>query len=164
MRIEVIGVDVENKGKWTMAKVAYKGPDGKIEGKNLVSFDNKEVYKLLCDAKQGDLFDVKSEKNDKGHWNWVEASPAGKNTGAAGTAGAAKQASQTARSTYETPEERAKRQVYIVRQSSVSAAIALAEANGGEAPITEEDIINSARKFEAYVFGLEPVVEAAEVE
>lgn len=52
------------------------------------------------------------------------------------------------KSTYETPEERAKKQVYIVRQSSITNAIAL---KGNKASV--EEIINVAKQFETFVFG-----------
>ena len=54
------------------------------------------------------------------------------------------------KSTYETPEERAKKQVYIVRQSSITAAI-----NYRGTKVSIEDIITTAKQFEAYVFGVD---------
>ena len=59
------------------------------------------------------------------------------------------------KSTYETPEERAKKQVYIVRQSSISAALTYTSQikdyfKGTDNPINE--IINIAKQFEHYVF------------
>lgn len=58
------------------------------------------------------------------------------------------------KSTYETPEERAKKQVYIVRQSSISAAIAYI----GKAA-TIEQLLTTAKAFEAYVFSTSVEVE-----
>lgn len=55
------------------------------------------------------------------------------------------------KSTYETPEERAKKQVYIVRQSSVNAAIALLKTD--KRVPAKEEIADTAQFFEAYVFG-----------
>jgi hypothetical protein len=157
LKIEIIGVTVENKGKFRMATIAYKGPDGKPDGKKIPSFANKEVFNTLSTAQQGDIFDVKSQKNaETGYWDWVEVSQAGKNTGA--EAGSPRAVASAARSNYETPEERAKRQVYIVRQSSISAAVELAKLQG-ETEVVESDIIESARKFEAYVFGIGEAVE-----
>lgn len=166
MRIQIVKVEVENKGKYRVANVTHYDDKGKLDNKKIMSFE-KETFKALSEAKQGDLFDVKfikNEKDGKTYWNW-EVSPAGKNTEAPTKAAAA---SAAVRSTYETAEERAKRQVYIVRQSSVTAALGLAELNKAKGPITEEDIIKSARKFEAYVFDVEtdvetPVISPAEV-
>ena len=161
MKIEIIKVEIVNKGKYREAQVTYKGPEGKPESKKIRSFVNKDVFKAISDSQTGDLFDVKLEKNDKGYWEWTEIVGEGKNLEP--TSSSFPKAASTARSTYETPEERAKRQVYIVRQSSVSAAIELAKLNGVAAPVTEADVIASARVFEAYVFDVGVVVEPAEV-
>lgn len=161
MQIEIVSVEVENKGKYRIATVTHKA-NGKVDAKKIMSFE-KDAFKALSEAKQGDLFEVqfkKTEKDGKTYWNWVDVTPAGKNT-EAGTS--TKAASQAVRSTYETAEERAKRQVYIVRQSSISAAIELANTNKSKGPVTEADIIESAKRFEEYVFGIEPVVQEAEV-
>jgi hypothetical protein len=154
MQIEIISVEVENKGKYRVARVNFKDSSGKVDGKNIMSFTFKEVFKTLSESKQGDVFNVKSVKNDKGYWDWTEVEAAGKNSGAKTTSSAV---SGAVRGNYETPEERARRQVYIVRQSSLSAAIDLAKANGAEAPITEADVIESAKIFEAYVFDIRTV-------
>lgn len=160
MRIEIVDVKTENKGKWRVASVTYKSDTGRVDAKNVMSFTFKDVFNTLSEAKHGDVFDVTTIKNDKGYWDWTEITAAGKNTGAASaTAGVAK----AVRSSYETPEERAKRQVYIVRQSSISAAVELAALNKAKGPVTEADIINSAKQFEGYVFDVEPVVQEAEV-
>lgn len=52
---------------------------------------------------------------------------------------------------FETPEERAAKQVYIVRQSSLSTAVSLLAAKKKEATLFE--VIDTAKAFEAYVFG-----------
>ena len=49
-----------------------------------------------------------------------------------------------------TPEERAKKQVYIVRQSSISSAIAY--ATGVKAVKTVDELLGIAKMFESYVF------------
>jgi len=69
------------------------------------------------------------------------------------------------RSNYETPEERAARQVMIVRQSSITAALKLAElglSTGNQAFFTETDIITSAKVFEAYVLGTEKATDTSD--
>lgn len=156
MQIEILDVKTENKGKYNVAVVSFKRDDGKVDGKNIMSFTFKDVYKTLSEAKLGDKFDVKAVKNDKGYWDWTEVTSAGKNTDPSGP-----KATQTTRSNFETPEERARRQVYIVRQSSVSAALELASLNKGKERVSEAEIIESARKFEEYVFATEQVAEVA---
>ncbi len=147
INIEVIRVDVESKGKYNVATVAYKGPDGKVDAKKLVSFANKSVYDLLKDAQSGDLFEVTSEKDTNGYWQWTSANAVGKNTG--GSSAPAGKVVQ-ARSNFETPEERAARQVYIVRQSSINAAINFCTLEKSKP--TVEGILDTAKIFEQYVF------------
>ena len=157
MKIEIVNVVVENKGKYQMANVSYKTEDGKVEGKKIASFTFKEVFKALSQSQTGDIFDVESQKNDKGYWDWTFVKAAGKNTAPTSSG-----YSPTVRKggDWETAEERAKKQVYIVRQSSIAAAIRLGELNGTTGPVTEEDIIASAKLFEEYVFDVPSVTEA----
>ena len=75
MQIEVLGVSTENKGKYRQAKIDFKNLEsGRVDGKTLMSFSYKDVFKTLTEAKQGDQFDVKPVKNDKGYWDWTERS------------------------------------------------------------------------------------------
>jgi hypothetical protein len=66
---------------------------------------------------------------------------------------AGKPAAASPRSTYETPEERAQRQILIVRQSSLSSAVALLTTGAKTAP-SAQAVVDVAKEFEAYVFGV----------
>lgn len=143
MQIRVINVNTENKGKYTQATVNYEA-EGKTDAKKLMSFVFKDVYKALAEAQPGDLFNIERVKNDKGYWDWTEATPAGKAAAGSGVV------TKAVRSNFETPEERAARQVYIVRQSSIASAIALLK--GPKADPSVDEVIDTARKLEAYVF------------
>lgn len=157
MQIEVIGVNVVNKGKYRQAEVTFKNTDsGKVDAKNVMSFTYKDVFKTLSEAKQGDVFDVKAEKNDKGYWDWTEVGAAGKNTGSETRNQAYQAATKTSRD-FETSEERAKKQVYIVRQSSITAALELLKANNPQGEISVAGVIETARQFEQYVFDIQPI-------
>lgn len=145
MQITINNVDVQNKGKYQLAVVEYNTADGKTEKKNVVSFTNKALYSTLSTAKQGDVFDVKLGKNDKGYWEFQEA------TKSQGGIQATGKASASPKSTYETPEERAARQVYIIRQSSLSTAAAILTV--GAKSVQVDDVIKTAKLLEAYVFG-----------
>ena len=59
---------------------------------------------------------------------------------------------------FETREERAAKQVYIVRQSSLTAAIATMTP-GSKTALNPEDVINVAKQYEQYVFTKEDVTE-----
>ena len=161
-------------------QVYYKGPDGKPYDKcmhnNTFKF-NKSLLADLQALKAGDYVAVVSKK--VGNFvNWVSvkkteapaqapvdnAPQAQKDLEAVTTRTTVTSGSQPAtvptrtevKSNYETPAERAARQVMIVRQSSITAALKLAELNiqtgGGFAP-TEDQVIESAKMFEAFVLG-----------
>lgn len=145
-QIEILKVGVENKGKYRVAVIDHKTADGKVDSKKVMSFVNKDVFTTLSAAQTGDQFDVTSEKDKNGYWQWIAVVPAGKANGAS----LAKTAGSNVRSSYETPEERAARQIYIVRQSSISSAV---EFLKDKKVTSTEDIIELAKDFEQYVFG-----------
>jgi len=159
MKITIVSVNVETKptakGSYQVAVVAYKNEQNKIEGRNVMSFgDSAEAFKVLSQATSGEVYDVtavkKPGKDGKEYWNWTAAT---RSTGG-GNATPQRATSGTAtpgRSNYETPEERAQRQVYIIRQSSLSTAVAALSAGAKSAP-KAEDILSLAKQFEDYVF------------
>ena len=152
MQIEIIKVDTENKGKYQCATVAYKSADGKIEGKKVMSFGpSKDVFKVVAQSQPGDCFDVKSEKVGD-FWNWTGIVSSGKSLPETVGSTTTRAASVTPRSTYETPEERAKKQVYIVRQSSISNAIALLTHNTPKGVVDENAVVEVAERFTDFVF------------
>lgn len=160
--IEVVNANVVQKtnkaGKpYNIVDLAYKNQSfgGKIEGKQIMDFAEKAAFATISNAPAGSVFTVERQKDNNGFWKWVSV------TEGANAAPAAKPAfgvsapaptSKTPKSTYETPEERAARQVMIVRQSSISSAVALAAANA-KTKVHPEEIIEVAKKFEAYVMG-----------
>jgi hypothetical protein len=167
MNITILSVDIKTvptaKGSYQTADVAYKNNSfqGKVEGKKVMSFGaTKDSFATLATAQPGQTYEVQIVKNDKGYNDWIsmaQAVPGGVIPGAstpAATTG--KPASAAPRSTYETPEERAQRQVLIVRQSSLSSAVSLL-TTGAKTPPSTQAVVEAAKAFEAYVFGNEPV-------
>lgn len=164
IQIQFIDVSVEDKGKYKMAEITFKDlAKGQTSSKKLMSFSNPVVYKTLVDAKKGEVYTIEMQKNDKGFWDWTAASTAtGVNTASGGSPEATTKTSGSSgfaspKSTYETPEERAKKQVYIVRQSSISAAIDTLKTDKKNP--SKEEVVSVAKFYEAFVFGLdtEPV-------
>lgn len=154
MFVEVVDVVNETKtgsnGKsYTALTVTYRS-NGKVAEKKIMSFAAPEVYKFFSTAQKGDSTDVVSIKNEKtGYWDWTSIG-----TGGGDVAQQSKPASTATRvtgSNYETKEERAIRQRYIIRQSSVSSAIA-ALAVGAKASPKSGEIIELAKIIEEYVF------------
>lgn len=161
--IEVIANPVSTvptaKGSYQVIDLAYKNKSfqDKLEGKKVMSFTNKDVFAALQKAQFGDIFEISRVKNDKGFWDWTAVNSGGVGmdvsasvpTTSAPTASPVK-GTVTPKSNYETAEERAARQVLIVRQSSVSSAVEFAVANKVKDP---QEVIKIAQAFEAYVFG-----------
>lgn len=161
MNITILSVDIKTtptaKGSYQTADVAYKNNSfqGKVEGKKVMSFGaTKDSFTTLATAQPGESYEVTIVKNDKGYNDWVSMAKA--QAGAASPAAAAPAASKAGnaspRSTYETPEERAQRQVLIVRQSSLSSAVNTLTA-GAKTPPSVESVLALAKAYEGYVFG-----------
>jgi hypothetical protein len=92
-----------------------------------------------------------SLKNAQVFNDWTAASPSSAEAAQAAPPAVPSKAAIGARSTYETPEERAQRQVLIVRQSSVSSAIAVLGA-GAKAPLKLEEVLTTAQAIADFVF------------
>ncbi len=154
IQIQFINASVEDKGKYKQAEIAFKDlAKGQVSSKKLMSFTNPVVYKTLVDAKNGEIYTIDMEKNEKGYWDWIKAVTS--TSVDTSNAVSPSKASVAPKSTYETPEERAKKQVYIVRQSSISSAIDYMNGTGVIKKATAADVIFCAKEFESYVFDLD---------
>ena len=154
--IKIFEVTDESRGKYNMLTVDFKNLKfDKNESQKIVSFTNKDVYNTLKAASAGDEFTVTAVKGEQ-YWEWQNVSPRGEAPAEVSTGGNvsnSKPAAQSPKSTYETPEERAKKQLYIVRQSSISSAIDLLKTE--KVIPSVEDVLATAKQFESYVFGVE---------
>jgi len=157
MQVTILSVSIEHmpgkNGGYDKAEVAFKGDDGKVSGKNLVSFNAPEAFAVVKAASNGDILDVTTEKDAKGYWQWVkvvkvDAAQAAAQQAVASTTKTTS-ATTTPRNTYETPEERVQKQIYIVRQSAINAAIATLASPDG---IVVEDVLQLAREYEKFVY------------
>ncbi len=170
MHIKVIAVDVtttpNQKGSYSTAEVTYKNVTygGKVESKKVMSFGvTKSTFEVMSNATAGEEYTITVVKNEKGYNDWVSATP-GHNAEAPAAAAPAQRATTPAPNVgkaqgtayqqrdWETAEERAKKQIYIVRQHNLSAAIELL-TTGAKAPPTMDDVLKVAKEFETYVFG-----------
>ncbi len=163
--IEVLSVSKNKFPKYEQLEVAYKNlADGKVNGKKLMSFVYPEVFKALDGAQAGVKFDIVLEKeasksDGKEYWQWTQASV---NVAGAAAAVLAK-VNVSPKSNYETSDERATRQRLIVRQSSLSSAIALlkTEVRTPDMPSipTVENVLQVAEIFTEFVFETGPKVK-----
>jgi hypothetical protein len=162
LQIQIIATSVETKptakGSYQQLEVTYKNLtyQGKVESKKLMSFGaNAAAFKTLSNAPAGSQWEVTVVKNAQGYNDWptvVAASNDAAPVAAAAGALPKTQPGQT-RSTYETPEERAQRQVYIIRQSSVSSALTL-HSMGAKNPAKLEEVLDTAQKICDFVLGV----------
>lgn len=167
MQITILSVTVEHmpgkNGGYDKAEVAYKDHEGKVAGKNLVSFNAPEAFAVVKAAVHGDVLDVTAEKDAKGYWQWVKAVKLD------AAAAAAQQVTQTTvakngaanvvvKNTYETPEERAAKQLSITRQFSINAAIEYSKSVKTLKSIDE--VLEVAKVFEAHVYREAPTAAA----
>lgn len=136
-------------------EVAFKNNTfGKIESKKLMPFGaNKAAFDALANAAVGSVFEVTVVKNDAGYNDWtacVQAAPGSINNAAVTPAKPTAGNQVQVKSTYETPEERAKKQVYIIRQSSLSSAISMLTP-GAKSPIKLSEVTDVADELFAWV-------------
>ena len=138
------------KGSYIQLDVAFTNlSSNKTEGKKIMSFALKETYEALKNATNGEEYTITTKKNEKtGYWDWVGATKDG--GGGGGQTVPAPKGNASPKSTYETPEERAQKQVYIVRQSSLTNAIATMKLD--KAALDPADVIRVAQMYEDYVF------------
>ena len=164
MEIQVLSTSVETKpttkGSYQVLEVAYKNLtfQGKVEAKKLLSFGaNAEAFKALSTAQGASVWTVDVVKNDKGYNDWVKVTKGTTPSGNASPVGAtAVTSATTTKGGWETPEERAKKQIYIVRQSSISAAVNALSVGVKTAPKASE-VIEYARELEQFVFSSDEV-------
>lgn len=132
------------KGPYPVVELAYKNHEGKTKGMTIFGFgDQAEIAAVAEELKEGDVCDVEFEKNDKGFWQFRNLTKVEVKEGQVVE-------KPVSRGNWETSEERAARQVMIVRQSSLSTAVALFDVNKTKA--SPQDVVNVARLFEEYVF------------
>lgn len=166
IQIQFLSSVVENKGRWNQAEIAYKDlNNGKVASKKLMSFNNKDVYNTLTGAKSGEIYNVELVKNEKGFWDWTAVSSSTSVDTSNVTASASSipaRANTSPKSTYETAEERAQRQVMIVRQSSAATAVQALKTD--KKALSAAEVITFAKELESYVMGIDvPPLPLAEL-
>jgi len=143
----------KNGRSYQSIEVTYKNDLGQTQSKKLMSFSNPTVFNHIKDLNKGDALNVTTEKDANGYWQWT-------GIGGDNTVSETKQATpatggRVTGSNYETKEERAARQVYIIRQSSLSTAVELL----GQGKSVDE-VIATAKQFENYVFSKSTGIDA----
>jgi hypothetical protein len=143
----------KNGRSYQSIEVTYKNEQGQTQSKKLMSFSNPTVFNHIRDLTKGDALNVTTEKDANGYWQWTGIG--GDNAVAETKQATPATGGRVTGSNYETKEERAARQVYIIRQSSLSTAV---ELLGTGSKVT--DVIATAKEFEAYVFSKSTGIDA----
>ena len=158
MLVTLNAVNVEKAPKgYSIANVSFER-EGKSEVRKIMSFGGSaNAFNQLVELKDfPQAVNIVMEKNAKGFWEWkaIEKGQANVNTGSVGASN--KGTGRVIGSNYETSEERARRQVYIIRQSSISSAIEYLKAKspkGVEDGVKE--VLEVAKDFENYVMDVD---------
>lgn len=163
MLIKIVSVSIERikkaKSDYSIATVIYTF-NGQARTQKVISFANPSVFAKVQEWEvalpEGEI-NVEVGKNDAGYNEWRSIGETNGNTNApsANNATAPTTASNTSRtvavSNYETREERAARQVLIVKQSSLTAALKFVELSG-ELPADRDNVVVIAQAFADWVF------------
>jgi len=147
-------------GKYQTLEVIFKNEANEVKNKKLVSFSNPAVFKAVQGFAKGDVLEVETVKEGE-YWQWKSISKVDGNKAITAPT-PDKPAGKVLGSTYATAEERAQTQVYIVRQSSISAALNLLPLSKGKP--TVENVLQIAKQFENFVFGIEAPTEVVNEE
>ena len=167
MQTEITVVAVEDtfvandKGGYNKLAVTYKtiyqGKE-KTDTKKIMSFVNKEVYDALKNAGSGSKWTISSEKEGEYRvWKAAVQSDGGSSSGSSRPV-TAKGTPVSSRGDWETSDERARRQVYIIKQSSITSAIALLKTDKKNPTVSE--VIHTAQEFVDFVLGKEKLEDA----
>lgn len=127
MKVTIKDVSVEwvakGKAKYGKATVAYTY-NGEQRSQNIMSFANPSVFKQVQEL-VGQEVEVTLTKNAQGYSEWSAIG-----VGESSSTVASPTSTRVTGSNYETAEERAKKQVYIIKQSSIANAIEIAKSDG----------------------------------
>ena len=139
-------------GTYKGAEIVFKDANGKVQTKNIHENGLKyapAVKNGLESLEPGDNFTVEMEKKDD-FWTWISIKKGIEQEEKQKTT--LQQSTTTKSTSWETAEERAARQKLIVRQSSLTNAVAFLAIQPGSMPITEVDVIETATTFYNWVF------------
>ena len=153
-RITVLKVSVSKpEGKnYEVCELGYKTDEGKVKAMKILSFASPDVFKIAKQVSSGDILDATFSQSEKGFWQFQSLTPTGvKEATDKGNSNVVPNTAGT-RGNWETPAERAARQVMIIRQSSLSNAVAFYASREPKGVTADaKSIVELAKFFESYV-------------
>ncbi len=150
--VQDVSVEEVKKGRnsYQVAVVVYTNPKGENKEKKVVSFSNPAVFATVKDAKSGSKWEVEYAKDDP-YFNWARISPIVENERGQPAVADKVTGGKVTGSNWETSDERAKRQLMIVRQSSISNALEyMKNTNNQDFGVT--DVLGIAQEFVDFVY------------
>lgn len=149
-----VEITKQDGGVYQGTRFSYRDSAGKLQEQNFHNNTfkfNPKIKVALANLNPGDDFTMVKEKKGE-FWNVVDILSGGAVTTSQPSANKPT-ATASPKSNYETPDERAARQVMIVRQSSLSTAVAALKNEKNT--VSAKDAITYAKELEAYVMGIE---------
>ena len=138
------------RNKYDKAEVVYSF-NGQNRTQKLMSFSNPAIFAQVRKMVSGETYDVEVVKNEAGFNSWAKiVAVSGEPAPGVAASGDKPTTGRTTVSTYETAEERKIKQMYIIKQSSITNAIARAGQNPDPLSI---DILGLAQQFVDFVYG-----------
>lgn len=161
-KVEIQEVVITEAGngprKYKVADVIYTW-NGNNRKQRVMSFANPDVFKTISGISTPASVEVEVTKNAKGYDEWAKVVVlTGSNSAPA--ASAPKASGKVLGSNYETAEERAKRQLMIVRQSSIANALTYHDKDDVRPSIA--DVLETAQQFVDFVYGTDEALETLE--
>lgn len=140
---------------YEIVELAYKTDDGKTKGMKIMGFgEQKALIPVAKAAQPGDVLEAGFAQNDKGFWQFTSLANTGRKADAPSTSAAPVANSGASRGNWETPDERAARQLMIVRQNALTNAIAYRAAMEPKGlTVDVATIVATAQAFEEYTSG-----------
>ncbi len=152
--VQEVSVTTVTSGKkpYNVAEVTYSTDRGENKTKKIMSFSNPGVFATVSKMAQGTRIEV--ENDGAPYYNWTSAKVVANE--APNAANAVPKSGVVQRSNFETPEERAARQVLIVRQSCLAQAVAFFSGIATELrPVHVNEVLDVAQTFTDWVFDAE---------
>ena len=149
--ITVREVQIAQSGRNQIATVLYTSSRGEDKQKKVVSFANPAVFSTAKNAKAGEQYEVSFKEGDQ-YYNWISMVPVGDDAPTRPAPVVNTSGPTISKSTYETADERKIKQLYIIKQSSISSAVELLSVNPGKEKIQVEDVLNIAQRFVDFVY------------
>ena len=156
VRIETI---TKGRSSYQVANVVHTTPRGETKEKKVMSFSNPAVFAVVSKAQSGEVYDVGYTPGDQ-YYNWatIKLMEAAGEAPTASTGGKpAPTGGKVSASTYETAEERKIKQMYIIKQSSITNAIARAAQHPDPNSI---DVLQLAQMYVDFVYGTNETLDS----